>query len=715
MSQLDDLLAQRAAGGAPTLASSVPAGAAPAASTPLDAMLAARAGGAQLPAAQPADANSGGFGDLVTAAGHHLLKPLHGAAQIVENGAAKLFGLLPDNPVSRAVSQTAVQDNQALNDWETAYQKSVPNGPWASTGAVAGEVAPFFISGPAQALKGLGNLAEAGLAKLTANKLAGKVASGAAQGAAIGAVQPVDTSTSLSDLVGGGAPASYWDQKLHQVEGGAAFGGAVPIASTGVGAAWNRAKAAALPVVNPSKYAGQQLGVQLGADAPTVANDLANAPQYVPGSVPTAAQAGANPRLVQIEKALANQDANFKAALAARENANNAARLQVVGDVAQTPAALQAAIDSRNAATGTMRSRVVDNGNPVPVDGIQAQLASLQGGALGVRPTIGGAAGSMRTAVDDFTNVVPPNTLTNTPGSATAPPAMLDALRQNANDYLSKYAPNGVVGTQEQAAMMPVKSAIIDAIDAANPRQAPGGGGWGQGLEQAGPTAPGYRDYLAEFAKRSVPINTMELGQQLQAKLQAGSLNSAGDASATLPGYRSALAQALRNSDYAIDPKAQAALEGVQSDLQRATISNSIKSGGSDTAYNAGAGKEFLRALGAADGSNVPAAVAGAGTLAATGSTAAAAGAAVGAKKASNWVTGRVATALGELLLDPQALAEALNAPAQPLAATAPSAFGRLGARLTPAAKNALLVQLLQTQAPQVVGRDRDQANAYQH
>ena len=104
-----------------------------------------------------------------------------------------------------------------------------------------------------------------------------------------------------------------------------------------------------------------------------------------------------------------------------------------------------------------MRDFTVTNGNPVPVSGINGAITSVADGPLGVRPTIGGAANAMRSAVDDMTTTTPPNTMTNTPGSATASPAMLDALRQNANDYLSKFAPNGVAGTQEQAAMTPIK------------------------------------------------------------------------------------------------------------------------------------------------------------------------------------------------------------------------------------------------------------------
>jgi hypothetical protein len=199
----------------------------------------------------------------------------------------------------------------------------------------------------------------------------------------------------------------------------------------------------------------------------------------------------------------------------------------------------------------------------------------------------------------------------------------------------------------------------------------------------------------------------------LQEALGSKAFNSNGDAAATLTNYRGALARALKGSDYGIDPQAQAALEAVQSDLQRSTISNSIRAaGGSDTAYNQGAGASFLKALGAGGDGNGKAALAAAATLAATGSPKAAGAAAFGSKKASGWVTNRVSSALGDLLLDPQKLAEALTGySAQPVAATSPAGLRRLNG---PTLAAALMAARNQGQAPQIVAPNGQQAEAYQ-
>ena len=92
----------------------------------------------------------------------------------------------------------------------------------------------------------------------------------------------------------------------------------------------------------------------------------------------------------------------------------------------------------------------------------------------------------------------------------------------------------------------------------------------------------------------------------------------------------------------------------------------------------------------------------------------AAAAAAFGAKKASAFVTNRVSGAHGDLMLDPQKLAQALMQNSSQLSTQAPSAFGQLTGRLTPALRAALTAELLKAPAPQVVAPNDQKAEAYQ-
>lgn len=676
---------------------------------PRSAVAAASAAGAATPGPAPSNRSfSDQASDFATAAGHHLLKFVDGTGQLGEHAVTGLMNLLPDNPVSRAMTAQNAKDDAQSSQWEANYQNAVPDGGAANAGALVGEVAPFMVEAPVKALNWLGKGAEAAAQKFLPQSIAnvgGKIASGGTQGAAVAATQPVtDPQTTMADLVTGNTPqpVNYWSQKAGQMGAGAATGGLIPAVGAGAGAVYNGVKNTVVPMVAPGKYAAQQIGQQLGDQAPAVINQLRGAPNFVPGSVPSAAQAAANPKMVMMEKALANANPEFRARLATLENSNNAARLDAVSNVAQTPEALQAAINSRNAATAPMRDFTVTNGNPVPVDGVNSAVSSVAYGPAGVSDSIGPAARALQSKIDSFTNTTPADTLMNIPGSSTASPMMLDELRQSTNTYLAKHAPGGFVGTKEQAAMMPVKGAIIDAINDANPGHKLNQGGWGQGLPQQGPEAPSYRDYLTAFAQKSVPVNTMEVGQSLQKTLMDKALNSAGDPAATLTNYRGALSRALKGSDYAIDPQAQAALEAVQSDLQRATISNSIRAPGSDTAYNEGAGKAFLRALGADTGSNVLPAAAGAATAAATGSVNAGVAAGFGAKKVSGFMANRVGNAMGDLFLDPQRLAAELQAAGNPSASRMPAVIGRLPKSALAAA---LLLQAQQQQAPENIAR----------
>lgn len=152
--------------------------------------------------------------DFLSAAGHHLMNLPHGAAQLVENGVAKVASLLPDNPVSRAIANTAAQDNAAMQEREKAYQAVTPDNAASYAGAATGEVLPFIYGAGAKAIQGVGNKA-ADFASLLLGKTGQTVTGGAAQGATVAALQPVTT-------------GDYWGTKGQQVGTGTAFGGMAP-------------------------------------------------------------------------------------------------------------------------------------------------------------------------------------------------------------------------------------------------------------------------------------------------------------------------------------------------------------------------------------------------------------------------------------------------------------------------------------------------------
>lgn len=500
------------------------------------------------------------------AAGYNAIKPFEGMAQGLEHlgGAA---GIIPQSTVS--------SDDAGMAAREKYYQANVPDNLANNTAAVVGGIAPYIAGGFGAGLSKLGTGVAEGAAKLVPQavadympeaiaKLAPKIVSGVTQGAAVGAMSPVTDA------------GSYADQKAGQMETGAAIGGAVPsLVSTARGAG-NLLK----PFTNPNQIVGEALSKWAGSDPETIAK-LKSANELVPGSSPTTAQVIANPDIVQAEKALSNNP-QYKGQFMDRDIANNDARWQAVQNAASTPQQLAQAIKDRSAAaaewvgapataTTPAVSGKLQNGNPVPVQPIIDALTGLKNAPISIRPTVTGAANDILGELQNRSFQVQgaSKELSGYSGGGAPPmaisPGDLDALRQNVRDYLVKNATNGAVSSQQEAALAPVKNAITDAIEQAN---------------------PGYRNYLANFAKNSIPINDMQAAQGiLDSNLANRGANASGAPQINLGGFNTQLAKAL-DTPYGISPELENNLTNIQKDLQRGTISNSVRVPGSDTGYN---------------------------------------------------------------------------------------------------------------------------------
>jgi hypothetical protein len=309
------------------------------------------------PAAAPA---RNGAVNVADAFQHHVMSPLHGAAQFVEHGANALANRLPDgNAVRGYVNRTVAADDAALASREQAYQQRTPDGVGATMGAVAGEVAPFLVSGPARALNAVGERVAGLLPEGAA--LSRKLASFGAQGAVMGATQPV-------------TDGNYASQKGLQVGSGAALGMVLPGAVAG---ARGIARVSA-PIAAPQRVANAQLARLFGSDAGTL-EKLTNARQFVPGEQVTAAQAIQTPHAVMAEKALRNRP-DMRGMFAEVDNNNNAARLNVVRAHAGDDAQMAAAVNARRDAT---RPYIAEHLQPGPENTrfsrAQKQLADFTG------------------------------------------------------------------------------------------------------------------------------------------------------------------------------------------------------------------------------------------------------------------------------------------------------------------------------------------------
>jgi hypothetical protein len=325
---------------------------------------------------------------------------------------------------------------------------------------------------------------------------------------------------------------------------------------------------------------------------------------------------------------------------------------------------MAAAIAARRAAANPAVDSLLTNGMPVSANPILAAIDRTSASGLGTDPAIRSALADLRAQIT-----------ARAPGKgAWIAPDVLDGLRQNANKFIAQHAPNGAVSSRQTVAMSPIKDAITDAIEGAN---------------------PGYKAYLADYAKNSMPINTMQAGRDI-----ADALGTRARFADNLPildnaNFRGPFERALGAAEHGIDPAAENALRGVQSDLGRATISNSVRSGGSDTGYNLAAQGVLARMIyGPTFGGAGPAAKGMAAlATAAIGQPLAALGVMGAGQKAGQAVGARLNAALADHMLNPEVLLPYLDARAAQAAQQGPGLAARLRSIATPAAVSGLLAQ----------------------
>lgn len=419
-------------------------------------------------------------------------------------------------------------------------------------------------------------------------------------------------------------------QLIAGVLGGAAGAvgpSAALAAARGAKTAASNLNGAVQPIINPGRYVGSQLAQTLGPDAPAVAASIRGAPEFVPGSLPTTAQAGANPTLVATEKSFANANPDFKIGLAARGAQNNAARWEALNSVARTPEDLSDAIAARQAVTGPMYDAA--HAQMVPVDQTLTDLAG--------RPAI-------RQAMDTASLLAKNEGVPiqwPTPSNPTISGKALDYTNRALGDLIAsaKSANN-----TEQARALTSAQQLLQ--------------GW------ISKNVPGVREAASDYAALSSPVNTMQAGQQIAGTLGTRALDANGLPLLQLSPYKSALTQAIKKQEYGIDPGAHQTLQGIGQDLQRATISNSLRSPGSDTTYNIAANGWLARQLYGENFNGATGLGKGLGALGATlsGHPLVGLGLLAQGNKLGQMTGSRLNEQLGQLLLNPSLLLPYLDA-----------------------------------------------------
>ncbi len=488
---------------------------------------------------------------------HGISSLANNAANLVEKGVAAGANAVPGvrgSAVGDWLSNTANSDVAAQSAADQRFKQTATPGEQASA-----IVAPMVL--PTSGALRVGNAIRDGISALpgmgnAVGRMIGAGVGNAATGAGLSAGTAIDSSQ------------PYWPQVGQNALFGAGTGVAVPAIAGGVAGLGRAAYNAARPLFNPRDYVGQQFANAVGNDAAQVANNIRNAPAYVAGSAPTTAQAGATPFLVQTEKATANSNPTFRTALEQRNVDNNDARWQALTGIAGTPADMQAAQAARDAAASPLYQQAHQStANVGPAFMRYAQIPEMQQAMQTAQQNA-----ALDAAVGRGVAPVWPTPTSNT-------------INGSALDYTSR-ALGDMIGEAQRAGANSRAASLATLKNSVD--------NWTQRY------IPGVQAAKAAYAQGSVPINTMEVGQQIANGLGTRGMNAGQVPQIQLMPYRSAFTQAMNSGDaanFGIDANALGTLQGIGQDLQRATVSNSIRSPGSDTAYNLAANGWLARQL----------------------------------------------------------------------------------------------------------------------
>lgn len=366
----------------------------------------------------------------------------------------------------------------------------------------------------------------------------------AAVGAAYGAAEPVGTK----------------DSRLGNTAKSAALFAAIPAAQ----AAFSGAKSLAEPLYQGGREAivGRTLNRFAGND-PAVIQSLKNAEQFVPGSMPTAADASGNAGLAMLEGGATPAAPEIKMAMKAQLDGNNAARVSALRDIAGDPSKMEFFKQSRSAAAEQLYqkafSEVPDEASPW----IKGQLTQLMGRPAFVDALKQGQTDAMNQGL---------KVSLDKPENATQ---ILHLTKQALDDQISQAITSGA----NPRGLIDTRDTLVSLLESKN-------------------FSPSYREARDTFAKMSEPINQMEVGQSLYNKM-VPALNDFGGTSRT---RSTAFADALRNGDVTaqkatgfsgakmadvMTPDQMASLTGVAKDLsRRAATEDAMRGVGSNTSQN---------------------------------------------------------------------------------------------------------------------------------
>ncbi len=516
----------------------------------------------------------------------------------------------------------------------------------AATWPVGGVIAaPVKLA--ARAIPGLAPLAEA-------------IATGGASAGKVGPGIPAAVANLATRATGGAITGGAGAGLVNPDDAGtgAAIGAAVPVVGKVAGMAGDAVGGALRPLFNSGqdRVVGDTLR-KFAADPAAARTSLQGAREVIPGSAPTAVMASGDEGLAGLSRTMQSANPAYANELASRMNAQNAARTTAIEGIAGNPGKLEAAKAARDAATDAMRESALQAAGNIEANPVLSRLDSMLTNPNNAGKFSQQAIRNVREQIAQFVGE-----------DGTINARALYEIRKDINTALSGKL-QGEAGNVKHAAsqLIDAKGLIDNAIDQAGRRVQPVTGTavmpGGSNLARAGeapiPGGPrtSWKQYLDEYTKQSVPINQMELLDDVMKRVQTGTVDKDGHMILSAAKLNTLLKTDGQDLIKKLAPDQIDLLRRLAADLNASQLAtNSGKAAGSNTVQNLASNNLLQSTLGRQLGGSSP--------VSAT------------AGRALDWLYKRpnqsINDKLGAALLDPQEAARLMQDPA------AQSAIARL-------------------------------------
>lgn len=323
---------------------------------------------------------------------------------------------------------------------------------------------------------------------------------------------------------------------------------------------------------------------RFATDPEAALSALQNVPEYVPGSIPTTAEATGDIGLAQLQRGLLSTP-ELQTGLPARVQANRSARYQALANIAKTPEELDAAVKFRAAITEPMYEKAF--AAPVNVaDDAAMELASIINTPSGRQAINAAQQLAAEEGVDISADLARLTAEGGTAGQIS--PRALQYIKWGYDDLLGRKTGETALGKKASELAKTNRNKLVNWIERVNPEQAK--------ADRA-------------FSRLSRPIDQMKVGEYILGKY-ASELSQMSGVGETPTAFMQAVKGApdvtaeratgfKKSLEQILNPRQLKAIEGVAEDLARKTRAERLGlASGSATAQNLSAQNLLRRTLG---------------------------------------------------------------------------------------------------------------------